>query len=42
VSFFWINRAVIWTMGGELISINFFKNINKVLVLLGKVDRCWF
>jgi len=29
-------------MGEELISINFFKNINKVLVLLGKVDRCWF
>ncbi len=29
-------------MGGELISINFFKNTNKILVLLGKVDRCWF
>jgi hypothetical protein len=29
-------------MGGELISINLFKNINKVLVLLKKFDRCWF
>ncbi len=29
-------------MGGELISINLFKNINKVPVLLGKFDRCWF
>jgi hypothetical protein len=29
-------------MGGELINIILFKNINKVLVLLGKFDRCWF
>ncbi len=29
-------------MGGELISINLLKNINKVLVLLGKFDRRWF
>jgi hypothetical protein len=29
-------------MGEELININFFKNINKVLVLFGKVNMCWF
>ncbi len=28
-------------MGRELININLFKNINKVLVLLGKFDKCW-
>jgi hypothetical protein len=29
-------------MGGESISINLFKNINKILVLFGKFDKCWF
>jgi hypothetical protein len=29
-------------MGGKLINIKLLKNINKVLVLLGKFDKCWF